>query len=175
MTGFQTQCIIRSAIILTQQGAPLISTQRFRICRPQVVDEIFEDELVIINLKSGSYYSLDPIGSVVWQELDRQATADDIVDRLAGRYEAERTVLEQAVDELIGELRTEELIQAADGNSDPRESMDGEAATDTPRGPFAKPVLSKYTDMQDLLLLDPIHEVDESGWPSRKPANPARH
>jgi hypothetical protein len=28
--------------------------------------------------------------------------------------------------------------------------------------------LNKYTDMQDLLLLDPIHEVDAAGWPSTK-------
>jgi hypothetical protein len=25
-----------------------------------------------------------------------------------------------------------------------------------------------YEDMQDLLLLDPIHDVDETGWPARK-------
>ncbi len=25
--------------------------------------------------------------------------------------------------------------------------------------------LAKYADMQDLLALDPIHEVDEEGWP----------
>ena len=30
-------------------------------------------------------------------------------------------------------------------------------------------ILEKYTDMQDLLLLDPIHEVDDgSGWPTPK-------
>jgi hypothetical protein len=28
--------------------------------------------------------------------------------------------------------------------------------------------LQKFTDMQELLLLDPIHEVDERGWPHRK-------
>jgi hypothetical protein len=33
---------------------------------------------------------------------------------------------------------------------------------------FVAPVLHKHTDMQDLLLLDPIHEVDETGWPSVK-------
>jgi len=26
-------------------------------------------------------------------------------------------------------------------------------------------VVEKYTDMQDLVLLDPVHEVDERGWP----------
>jgi hypothetical protein len=30
-------------------------------------------------------------------------------------------------------------------------------------------VLQKYTDMADLLLLDPIHEVDEQGWPQPAP------
>jgi hypothetical protein len=33
-------------------------------------------------------------------------------------------------------------------------------------GKFEAPVLQKYTDMQDLLLLDPIHDTDETGWPN---------
>ena len=36
------------------------------------------------------------------------------------------------------------------------------------RGAYRTPVLSIYTDMQDLLLLDPIHDVDQAGWPTRK-------
>ena len=35
--------------------------------------------------------------------------------------------------------------------------------------PFEAPVLYTYTDMAELLLLDPIHDVDETGWP--KPAS----
>ena len=30
--------------------------------------------------------------------------------------------------------------------------------------------LNRYADMKDLLMLDPIHEVDEKGWPSKKEA-----
>jgi hypothetical protein len=33
---------------------------------------------------------------------------------------------------------------------------------------FTAPALEKYNDMQDLLLLDPIHETDEQGWPVRR-------
>jgi hypothetical protein len=29
--------------------------------------------------------------------------------------------------------------------------------------------LHKYTDMEELLLLDPIHDVDETGWPNKSP------
>jgi hypothetical protein len=48
----------------------------------------------------------------------------------------------------------------------------GPAAPDDPapaeRATFIAPVLAVYTDMQDLLLLDPIHDVDEIGWPTRR-------
>jgi hypothetical protein len=30
--------------------------------------------------------------------------------------------------------------------------------------------MSVYTDMEELLLLDPIHDVDETGWPVRAEA-----
>ncbi len=33
------------------------------------------------------------------------------------------------------------------------------------RPAFEAPVLESYSDMQDLLLLDPIHDVDDAGWP----------
>jgi len=31
---------------------------------------------------------------------------------------------------------------------------------------YAPPSLDKYDDLKDLLLLDPIHEVAETGWPT---------
>ena len=33
---------------------------------------------------------------------------------------------------------------------------------------FSPPVFEKFMDLQDLLLLDPIHEVDEIGWPHQR-------
>ncbi len=36
-------------------------------------------------------------------------------------------------------------------------------------GHFEPPKLAKYTNMSDLLMLDPVHDVDEQGWPNRKP------
>ena len=32
---------------------------------------------------------------------------------------------------------------------------------------YESPQLEQYSDMSELLLLDPIHEVDEQGWPKR--------
>jgi hypothetical protein len=39
------------------------------------------------------------------------------------------------------------------------------------RVPFTPPVLGVYTDMQEFMLVDPVHQVDEAaGWPHVKPA-----
>ena len=68
---------------------------------------------------------------------------------------------------IVDELSRHELIvrrRAANGNAaapSPPASNGGSASADV------EPQLSSYTDMQELLLLDPIHEVDESGWPNR--------
>ena len=38
---------------------------------------------------------------------------------------------------------------------------------------LAKPDLRKYTDMEDFMLVDPVHDVDATGWPNRAaPAAP---
>jgi len=44
----------------------------------------------------------------------------------------------------------------------------GAAATEVPDQPlpWQLPVVQVYTDMQDLLLFDPIHEVGPEGWPN---------
>ena len=40
-----------------------------------------------------------------------------------------------------------------------------------PQEGFVAPQLHKYTDMQELLLLDPIHDVDQEGWPATTESN----
>ena len=34
-------------------------------------------------------------------------------------------------------------------------------------GAFTEPVLEEFDDLKDLLLLDPVHDVAEAGWPVR--------
>ena len=36
------------------------------------------------------------------------------------------------------------------------------------RPAFVAPALTRYTDVKDLLVLDPVHDVDEMGWPTPK-------
>jgi hypothetical protein len=140
---------------------------RFRVNAPGVTHEVIDDEAVIINLETGNYYSLEFVGAEIWTMLAAQAPLRAIIDHLARRYACDRSEVEPAVLGLVAELHREQLIVTTD--SEPFPPSVSSSTTGVSARPFRAPVLQKFTDMQELLLLDPIHEVDERGWPHRKP------
>ena len=144
-------------------------TTRFRVNSPNVIHETIEGEVILIDLKTGTYYSLRDAGAAVWQAIERGAGEDDIAAELRSRYEASESEIHDAVRRLLAELEREGLIRAADGEGDrtarPVVSDNGSVPV-----PFQAPKLEKHTDMQDLILLDPVHEVGAEGWPH--PAEP---
>lgn len=144
---------------------------QYRMNEPSVASETIDGEVVIINLETGTYFSLTFVASQIWELLGRGMTAKQIVDQIDSKYNSNGVDLTHTVETFIDSLIEEKLIvEAIDSEqSDPELnpiSTDGHASTD--KLPFTAPVLSKFTDMQELLFLDPIHEVDESGWPNMK-------
>jgi hypothetical protein len=151
--------------------------ERFTM-NPKIVSETIDGEVIILNLDRGRYYSLTLAGTDTWASIGRGASGDEIVDTLLALYQGQRTEVEQAVQQLLDDLRREELILAlppgASGPVTPTVSASRASDAEQEHRPrFQPPVLQTYTDMEDLLLLDPIHEVDESGWPNR-PADQAQ-
>jgi hypothetical protein len=147
----------------------LTSQTRFRIETPRVVHETFDDEVVIIDFETGSYYSLDKVGTHVWSLIERGATLGEIVESLARSYHGSRPQIESAVQRFTSELQEQNLVSPAGAGPSPQpEAADRQADAEpsAEHAVFEPPVLQEYTDMQELLLLDPIHEVDDSGWPN---------
>ena len=98
-----------------------------------------------------------------------QITIESVIYRTAGDLVREK----QSYVDRIAELQQEDLIVPDDAKKPQRiKGLDVriEAGSETEKPSFEAPILHKYTDMQDLLLLDPIHEVDEAGWPVARPA-----
>ena len=152
----------------------MTSSVCFRVNSPNVIQEIIDDEVIIVNLDSGNYYSLAHVGAEIWSLIESGAAVAEVVNGIRQRYDGDHVDVEDAVNQLVDQLQQEALI-VPDGAKE-LESIKGldrqvETGVETERPPFEVPILGTYTDMQDLLLLDPIHEVDEMGWPNREPDN----
>jgi Coenzyme PQQ synthesis protein D (PqqD) len=143
-------------------------TMRHRVNSPNVIHETIEGEVVLIDLKTGTYYSLRGVGAAIWQGIVAGADGERIAAELRRRYDASEEQTAAAVQGLIGELERESLIRIHDGEHEAAELPVFENGAG-PHAPFETPSLEKHTDMQDLILLDPVHEVGAEGWPQPKP------
>jgi len=145
---------------------------RFRVNGPKIIHETIDGETVLVNLDSGNYYSLDGVGADVWGLVENGVHVGGIITWVAQQYRGEISDIEKALFRLLEELQREELIVVDEPGSSQTSvdqgDQDGVSVPEQLKN-FTPPVLHKYSDMQDLLLLDPIHEVDEIGWPNVKP------
>ena len=152
----------------------MTSSNRYTFKLPHVVSESFEDEVVLINLSSGNYYSADKVGKVVIEMLAEHSSPAEIVTALSEKFNLPCSEIEPDVSTFIEALQTEGLIvPAADPSPIAGAGAQRNALSASGEQDFTPPRLQRYSDMHDLLLLDPIHEVDESGWPIAKPDLPS--
>ncbi len=136
----------------------------YRVNAPQVMAETIGGETIIVNLATGHYFNLQGSGVEIWEGIAQGESLPTIVERLRARYDAPDGEIEASVSQLVDDLRNEELIVAADNNGNAAPGT-ATAAPEGTRRLFAPPSLAKFTDMQDIILLDPVHEVDARGWP----------
>lgn len=67
-------------------------------------------ETVILDLASGTYFGLDPVGARIWQLMGEGKTLAEICDTLLDEYEVTREALERDVLDLADALLAQKLI-----------------------------------------------------------------
>lgn len=145
-----------------------MASRSFIINKVIVVYENFPEEIVVINLSTGVYYSLRNMAKAVWECFEnRHISIDEIINLFNKNSQDNPKELTEAIHSFIEELLAEELIVSSTHTISNNKEMDinliksGTYDLNTLK-------LDKYTDMKDLLLLDPIHDISSAGWPNAK-------
>lgn len=150
-----------------------MNNQRFRVNTPTVTHETIDGEAVIINLDSGNYYSLVDVGSFIWGLIEKGASANDLQDQVSQTYHGDVFDIDRGVQDLLVQLQQENLIVPVNSAAEAVDTAQVIPSNNHHEKPsFNPPLLHKYSDMQELLLLDPIHDVDDAGWPKPNPDPP---
>lgn len=153
----------------TDRGGGVVERQvvgsetTYRLEEHDVVLESFADETVAVHLGTGRYFSIDLVGTEILDLLATGSRLGSIVEFLAARYGADATAIEGSVADFVGRLLAEGLVRSVPGG----QSSEALGTPSRATVEFSAPTIAVYTDMEDLLLLDPIHDVDETGWPVR--------
>jgi hypothetical protein len=131
-----------------------------------IAAKIFDDEVVMINLSTGLYYSLDGVGCLVWALLEQGCAAPTMAAAIATRFGVPLSRAAEDLEALLAKLEAEGLIARGPA---------GAGSPAVPEGPEARPsyapaVLNRYSDMGALLALDPpLPDLEASPWPGTEP------
>jgi hypothetical protein len=69
-----------------------------------VVFRELDGEAVLLNLTTGTYFSLNPVGTRMWQLIAESRSLANMLDTLLLEYEVDRAVLENDLFELCRQL-----------------------------------------------------------------------
>ena len=133
------------------------------ILNPRLAADVFDGEYIIANLDTGLYYSVQGLAVPLLQSLPFD-DAIAVVRSFSAALPEEAAAIQSALPPIFQQLLDEDIVQQTDG-TDPVANSPVQLP-----GAYQTPRFNRYADMQDLLMLDPIHDVDEEGWSVKKDA-----
>ena len=128
------------------------SNTRLRVNEDEIAAEVVESETVLINLSTGTYYTMDNVGSVVWSMIERSHSIEEIGSRLATHYSVDPDPVLADLCGLVHDLLDQRLVLIDEDASQPAPSG---IECSAGRSGYIAPTLNKYTDMAEVLALDP--------------------
>ncbi|MEI6240825.1 MAG: PqqD family protein [Planctomycetia bacterium] len=130
------------------------------VANDRIAAEEFAGEVVLIDIEKGVYFSLQGAAVDLWRAFSAPRSPAAVLDMFAA-HGADRQALEAA----LGDLCRHDLVCETAVPALP------DIACSAPAGGFAAPVVAAFSDLAELIAIDPVHEVDATaGWPLR-PAN----
>lgn len=141
-------------------------TTRYRANAPRFVDETLDGEVLIIDMVNGTYFSATGASAFVWSAVSAGATTADVAERLSAARGIEPERARRDVEELVEQLVGEELLVPRDPSDPPVDIEAGGIELADIVGVDEGLAYERFTDLADLILLDPVHDVSAAGWPN---------
>lgn len=130
----------------------------YQIEPKSIVHEVVDEEVVIINFVNGRYYSLVRASAFIWEILSSGPMAKkDLILALVQTYSVEQETAMKDLENFLGELVSEGLIKVVDLEPISYGSL-GKEGVD--RKPYLSLELEIHTDMAEVIMLDPVHELE---------------
>jgi hypothetical protein len=140
-------------------------TGRFRVYGAEITQGRLDGDVVVVNIRTSRSYSMYGIGAAIWTLLVAGQTVEAVFDRFARSFGVTTTRAASVINPFIAALEAEELIRPE--ASDAPLGVIAEDILDGVAPPLVAPLFRQFSDLEELLLLEPIWN-DAEVW-----SNPA--
>lgn len=131
-------------------------SRTFSIASNDIASEEFDGEYVVLNVASGHYFSLAGGAALVWKGLVDGHSLDALFAGFSDDA-PQRAEIEKLVQQFVAHGLLTPADRVAPSAAVPSLGIEGLTFE-----------VTAFDDLADLLLADPVHDVDEqAGWPHR--------
>lgn len=127
---------------------------RVRPNKEAVAAKVLDGEAIMINLAKGTYYSLDEVGTLVWELIEREHTLGHITEVITRRFQVSPEAAGTDVQRLVEEMLDEGIVVRVD-EKERQDAAPPMSESESRKLAYRPPELSIYRDMADLLALEP--------------------
>lgn len=79
--------------------------------KPEVISGKLEDQIVMMDIEKGKYFSMNPVATRVWELLEESSSAGELCDQLLNEFEVSREQCFDEVQELLDKLIGLDLVE----------------------------------------------------------------
>jgi len=125
----------------------------YRIDESRISHNRFDDEIIAVDLASGSYFSMHGTAAEIWRMIESGPASGASIAAAFGQQSS--TAISE-IQAFLTSLEAKRLLRAVD---------DPACATTTSLA-YSLPVLEEFDELRELLLADIVHDTDDAGWPN---------
>ena len=131
----------------------------YKLNEEKMFFDVADGQAVVINIVTGMYYGTNALGSVVLERLVK-GNAPDEIEKAIKNLDNCPADIHNRLAAFIDKLIDAEILVTGETIPGGSELIDQSVVEDF------ELTLDEFAEVQDLLLADPIHDVDvEQGWP----------
>ena len=135
---------------------------RYSIDEKNIAHRDVDGEVIAVNFATGAYFSMRGTAAEIWKMIAAGARAEAIEDRYRAAG-SDRGAVQREINDFLAHLVDAGLILAREDDAADDADLSG-----VPNGAdYSPPQLEKFEDMAELIMLDPVHDVSDAGWPYR--------
>lgn len=136
----------------------------YQLDKTNIAQEVFGNEAVLINIPLGKYYSVrGTTGIRVLELLQEPTNLENIWTGIQNEFQTDEPNAKAEIEAFVNQLAEEQIITEEPYTT----TVISEEASI--KLPYEKVELEIFDDMQELIMLDPIHDVESfKGWPQKK-------
>ncbi len=125
----------------------------------ELAHETIEGETIVIDMRRQAYFRLEGAAAAAWQLLAAGVTGERLLAQLQRAFPDRADDIAAALPGFLSDLRAHELTVAG--------SEEAAALPEIAGGAYTGLVLHSFADLEEILWVDPVHDVDDAtGWPT---------